>query len=129
MIKEEIKGLKNQDTKEITQNGITKVFKYIEPSFEEANLLFSKVQAVSIEVNIEINKSNAEYQEGEITSKVLAKFQADTDCKKALKECMKYSTLDDLPFNEAMKLSENWIFANSCQLIVLETIINNFTAF
>lgn len=129
MIKEEIKSLKNQDTVEITHGEITKVFKYIEPSFEEANLLFSKVQAVSTEVSIDISKFNVEYQEGEITAKVLAKIQADTDCKKALKECMKYSTLNDLPFYEAMKLSENWGFASRCQLTVLETIINNFMAF
>lgn len=122
-------GLKNKDKREIKFQGKTAMFQYIECSFEEANLLFSLIQNVAFKNYEENLKSNINSSNEYLGLQIITGLKCTKEGQEALKNCLKRCLLNDLIYENAIKITENWGFTTSCEMLVIDEIIRIFQDF
>jgi len=122
-------GLKNKEKREIKFQGKTAMFQYIECSFEEANLLFSLIQNVAFKNYEENLKSNINSSNEYLGLQIITGLKCTKEGQEALKNCLKRCLLNDLIYENAIKITENWGFTTSCEMLVIDEIIRIFQDF
>jgi F0F1-type ATP synthase delta subunit len=127
--KEDTTFLKDKEKREITFQGRTATFQYIECGYEEASLLYSLIQNTSLKVAEEISKFNLESSNEFLGAKIITALKCTKEGREALSNCLKKCFLNDLAYEYAMQIRENWGFGNACEMLVIDAIINTFQDF